>query len=116
MILSSKIRFFFSFHFDQNKQIIIGHRFRSMLDFGFACLDVLYALPDDTGEYTCVATNPYGKATTSAKLACSGSKHIITESQLPQGVLVSDVKKLGDQPYWFVCFKYLILSHIFLVS
>uniref|UniRef100_A0A915PRJ2 Ig-like domain-containing protein n=1 Tax=Setaria digitata TaxID=48799 RepID=A0A915PRJ2_9BILA len=86
--------------FKDGKPVLIGHRFRSMLDFGFACLDVLYALPDDTGEYTCVATNPYGKATTSAKLACSGSKHIITESQLPQGVLVSDVKKLGDQPYW----------------
>ncbi|VDK66159.1 unnamed protein product, partial [Onchocerca ochengi] len=86
--------------FKDGKPVLIGHRFRSVLDFGFACLDVLYALPDDTGEYTCVATNPYGKATTSAKLACSGSKHIITESQLPQGVLVSDVKKLGDQPYW----------------
>ncbi|VDN49418.1 unnamed protein product [Gongylonema pulchrum] len=86
--------------FKDGKPVLIGHRFRSVLDFGFACLDVLYALPDDTGEYTCVATNPYGKTTTSAKLACSGSKHIITESQLPQGVLVSDVKKLGDQPYW----------------
>ncbi|MCP9264543.1 hypothetical protein DINM_022655 [Dirofilaria immitis] len=86
--------------FKDGKPVLIGHRFRSILDFGFACLDVLYALPDDTGEYTCVATNPYGKATSSAKLACSGSKHIITESQLPQGVLVSDVKKLGDQPYW----------------
>nr|CDQ05422.1 BMA-KETN-1, isoform j [Brugia malayi] len=86
--------------FKDGKPVLIGHRFRSMLDFGFACLDVLYALPDDTGEYICVATNPYGKATTSAKLACSGSKHIVTESQLPQGVLVSDVKKLGDQPYW----------------
>ncbi|VDK72603.1 unnamed protein product [Litomosoides sigmodontis] len=86
--------------FKDGKPVLIGHRFRSMLDFGFACLDILYALPDDTGEYTCVATNPYGKATTSAKLACSASKHIVTESQLPQGVLVSDVKKLGDQPYW----------------
>ncbi|VDN06754.1 unnamed protein product [Thelazia callipaeda] len=80
--------------------IISGYRFRSMLDYGFACLDILYSLPDDTGEYTCVATNPYGKASISAKLACSSSKHIITESQLPQGLLVSDVKKLGDQPYW----------------
>ncbi|KAM3716725.1 Kettin [Dirofilaria immitis] len=68
--------------FKDGKPVLIGHRFRSILDFGFACLDVLYALPDDTGEYTCVATNPYGKATSSAKLACS------------------DVKKLGDQPYW----------------
>lgn len=79
-----------------------GHRFRSTLDFGFASLDVLYALPDDTGEYTCVATNRYGQAITSANLACAGKKHIITESQLPQGVLVADVKNLGDQPYWLV--------------
>lgn len=87
--------------------IIAGHRFRSTLDFGFACLDVLYALPDDTGEYMCVATNRYGQASVSAKLACSATKHIITHSQLPQGVLVSDVKKLGDQPYWFVFYNFI---------
>uniref|UniRef100_F1KPJ7 Titin n=1 Tax=Ascaris suum TaxID=6253 RepID=F1KPJ7_ASCSU len=86
--------------FRDGKPVLIGHRFRSTLDFGFACLDVLYALPDDTGEYTCVATNRYGKAKLSAKLACSGTKHIITDTQLPQGVFVSDVKNLGDQPYW----------------
>uniref|UniRef100_A0A183TXY2 Immunoglobulin I-set domain protein n=1 Tax=Toxocara canis TaxID=6265 RepID=A0A183TXY2_TOXCA len=86
--------------FKDGKPVLIGHRFRSTLDFGFVCLDVLYALPDDTGEYTCVATNRYGKAKLSAKLACSGTKHIITDTQLPQGVFVADVKNLGDQPYW----------------
>uniref|UniRef100_A0A0N5ALN5 Immunoglobulin I-set domain protein n=1 Tax=Syphacia muris TaxID=451379 RepID=A0A0N5ALN5_9BILA len=82
--------------YKDKKPVLIGHRFRSTLDFGFACLDILYALPDDTGEYVCVATNKYGHAMISANLACAGTKHIITEPQLPQGVLVADVKKLGD--------------------
>ncbi|GMS78737.1 hypothetical protein PENTCL1PPCAC_912, partial [Pristionchus entomophagus] len=34
--------------YKDQKPVLIGHRFRSTLDFGFACLDLLYALPDDT--------------------------------------------------------------------
>ncbi|PIO69613.1 immunoglobulin I-set domain protein, partial [Teladorsagia circumcincta] len=45
--------------FKDKKPVLLGHRFRSTMDFGFVCLDLLYALPDDTGEYTCVATNKY---------------------------------------------------------
>ncbi|VDK45179.1 unnamed protein product [Anisakis simplex] len=86
--------------FKDGKPVLLGHRFRSTVDFGFVCLSILYALPDDTGEYTCVATNRFGQGVLTAKLACSGSKHIITETQLPQGVLVSDVKNLGEQLYW----------------
>ncbi|KJH46030.1 immunoglobulin I-set domain protein [Dictyocaulus viviparus] len=47
--------------FKDKKPVLIGHRFRSTMDFGFVCLDLLYALPDDTGEYLCVATNKYGR-------------------------------------------------------
>ncbi|GMR57574.1 hypothetical protein PMAYCL1PPCAC_27769, partial [Pristionchus mayeri] len=86
--------------FKDKKPVLIGHRFRSTLDFGFACLDLLYALPDDTGEYTCVATNRFGQSMTSAKLGCSTGQHIITERQLPQGLRVSGVKKDQGKLYW----------------
>ncbi|VDO67652.1 unnamed protein product [Heligmosomoides polygyrus] len=72
--------------FKDKKPVLLGHRFRSTVDFGFVCLDLLYALPDDTGEYTCVATNRYGQAMLTAKLACQGGSHVITESQMPQGM------------------------------
>ncbi|VDO27823.1 unnamed protein product [Haemonchus placei] len=86
--------------FKDKKPVLLGHRFRSTMDFGFVCLDLLYALPDDTGEYTCVATNKYGQAMLTAKLACQGGSHVITESQMPQGMLVSSVKKDNKKIHW----------------
>ncbi|CAI4222564.1 unnamed protein product [Auanema sp. JU1783] len=86
--------------FKDKKPVLLGHRFRSTLDFGFACLDLLYALPDDTGEYHCVATNRHGQAMIAAKLACQGASHVITESQMPQGMLVNSVKKDSKKLHW----------------
>ncbi|VDL71694.1 unnamed protein product [Nippostrongylus brasiliensis] len=67
--------------FKDKKPVLLGHRFRSTMDFGFVGLDLLYALPDDTGEYTCVATNKY-------------------ESQMPQGMLVHNVKTDNKKIHW----------------
>lgn len=50
----------------------IGHRFRTIHDFGFVVLDILYVYPEDSGEYVCKATNKYGQATTTARLNCRG--------------------------------------------
>ncbi|PAV62890.1 hypothetical protein WR25_23783 isoform D [Diploscapter pachys] len=86
--------------FCNKKPVLIGHRFRSTLDFGFTCLDLLYALPDDTGEYHCVATNKHGQAMISGKLACQGASHIITDSGMPQGMNVRAVKQANDKLYW----------------
>ncbi|UMM33610.1 hypothetical protein L5515_007025 [Caenorhabditis briggsae] len=86
--------------FKDKKPVLLGHRFRSTLDFGFACLDLLYALPDDTGEYHCVATNRHGQTMISAKLACQGASHVITDSQMPQGLRVSNVKKDNKNIHW----------------
>lgn len=45
-----------------------GHRFRTTYDFGFASLDVLTVYGEDSGEYTCKATNRLGQAKSSVKL------------------------------------------------
>uniref|UniRef100_A0A914QF48 Ig-like domain-containing protein n=1 Tax=Panagrolaimus davidi TaxID=227884 RepID=A0A914QF48_9BILA len=87
--------------YKDQKPVLLGNRFRNTLESGYAALDLLYALPDDTGEYTCVATNQHGQAMISAKLACQGLKHVITDSQIPQGVLISDIKRGGEESlYW----------------
>jgi titin len=87
--------------YKDQKPVLLGNRFRNTFESGYAALDLLYALPDDTGEYHCVATNKFGQAMIAAKLACQGLKHVITESQIPQGVHVSDIKKGGEETlYW----------------
>ncbi|CAB3397921.1 unnamed protein product [Caenorhabditis bovis] len=86
--------------YKDQKPVLLGRRFKSTHDFGFVSLDVLYALPDDTGEYTCVATNKYGQSMISAKLACQGTSNVITDSQMPQGLRVSNVKNDQTNMYW----------------
>lgn len=48
--------------------LFVGHRFRTTYDFGFAALDVLGVYGEDSGEYTCRATNKLGQAQSSVKL------------------------------------------------
>lgn len=86
--------------YKDGKPVNIGNRFRNNLEFGYCSLDLLYALPDDTGEYTCVATNQFGQAVASAKLACSTARHVITETQLPQSLKVKDIKKQNENLHW----------------
>lgn len=59
--------------FHNGKPLTTGHRFRTTYDFGFAALDILTVYGEDTGEYTCRATNKLGQATSSVKLNVQGN-------------------------------------------
>jgi hypothetical protein len=37
---------------------------------GFVSLDILYAYPEDSGEYVCRAVNDLGEDTTRATISC----------------------------------------------
>ncbi|VDK48698.1 unnamed protein product [Gongylonema pulchrum] len=63
-----------------------GHRFRKTHDFGYVSLDILYAFPEDSGEWTCVATNSLGEAQSSASFNVIGNKVIYDESQHPESL------------------------------
>ena len=43
-----------------------------MYDFGFVSLDILYVYAEDSGIYSCRATNAHGEDTTTAEVRCKG--------------------------------------------
>lgn len=53
--------------FHDGKPLTTGHRFRTAYDFGFASLDILTAYAEDSGTYTCKATNLIGQAQSSVQ-------------------------------------------------
>ncbi|EEB18956.1 conserved hypothetical protein [Pediculus humanus corporis] len=67
--------------FCNGKPLQTGHRYRTTYDFGFASLDVLGVYPEDSGEYTCKATNKLGTAQSSTTLKVTGRSSIISETQ-----------------------------------
>jgi titin len=56
--------------FHNGKLLSSGHRFRSQYDFGYVALDILYAYPEDSGDYECRATNDLGSDVTKARVSC----------------------------------------------
>lgn len=67
--------------FHNAKPLKSGSRFTETNNFGFVALDILSCLPEDSGNYTCRATNAHGEAVTSAISNVNTRKAIYTESQ-----------------------------------
>ncbi|GIY11090.1 titin, partial [Caerostris extrusa] len=56
--------------FFNGKVLKAGHRIRTVHAFGMVVLEILGVVIEDTGEYTCRATNKWGKAEITVKLEC----------------------------------------------
>ena len=54
------------------KPIIVGHRFRPIHDFGYVALDINDTISEDSGSYTCRATNLAGSVECQVNLLCKG--------------------------------------------
>lgn len=72
--------------FVNGKQLPAGSRYKTTYDFGYVALDVMGSYAEDSGIFTCKATNSKGSATTSGSLRCVGSKSMYLDTQHPQGV------------------------------
>ncbi|XP_034137006.1 titin-like isoform X2 [Drosophila guanche] len=60
-------------------------KFKSIYDFGYCALDLTNSYAENSGIYTCKATNSRGSATTSGTLKCTGGKTMYLDTQHPQG-------------------------------
>ena len=101
--------------YHNGKLLKAGHRFRTVYDFGYICLEILYTYSEDSGEYVCRAVNDYGEDFTKATFMCKGkeilsvfsimlsqegynvfftlipaSPSIIMQNQLPKGMKKSE--------------------------
>ncbi len=76
--------------YHNGKPIMIGSRFRTVFELGFVSLDILYAYPEDAGEYTCRAFNRVGDAMTQASVTCKSVPAIIMQNQMPRGMKKSE--------------------------
>ena len=62
------------------KSVPQGHRFRTTYDFGFVALDILYAYPEDSGTYTCVAKNVLGETRSQCTLQVQGKAGLLLDT------------------------------------
>lgn len=57
-----------------DKPLAEASRFKPSYEFGFVTLDILYALPEDSGIYDCVVMNDKGEASTRTHVTVKISK------------------------------------------
>ncbi len=72
--------------FVNGKPLPAGARYKTTYDFGYVALDIVGAYAEDSGIYTCKATNNKGNATTSGTLKCTSTATMFLETQHPQGI------------------------------
>ena len=58
----------------------IGHRFRTLNDFGYVSLQILYAYPEDSGLYECRARNDFGEDQIQCNVMVTSRKIIDTST------------------------------------
>ena len=58
--------------FKNGEPLKAGHRFKTTVDFGYVALDILYAYPEDSGTYWCVAKNLHGECNVGCEVTVGG--------------------------------------------
>ncbi|XP_070385209.1 myosin light chain kinase, smooth muscle-like [Dermacentor albipictus] len=79
--------------FFRGKPLKAGHRIRTVHAFGMVVLEILGTVLEDSGRYTCRATNKWGKAEVTVDLECTDK----TKGQRPQ--FTTQLQNLMDLKY-----------------
>ncbi|XP_042888253.1 titin-like isoform X7 [Penaeus japonicus] len=72
--------------FHNGNALQVGHRFRTMYDFGFCAMDILQAVAEDSGTYEVRATNRIGTATSSITIEVKPKSDFIVDTQHPEAM------------------------------
>lgn len=71
--------------FVNGKELPAAARYKTTHDFGYIALDIIHSYAEDSGVYTCKATNSRGTASTSGTLKCKSTQVMYLDTQHPQG-------------------------------
>lgn len=83
--------------FVNGRSLPTGAKYKSNYDFGQVALDISHCYGEDSGMYTCRATNSKGQATTSGTLKCTSKQNIYLDTQHPMGKAgLEKVQKIDD--------------------
>lgn len=85
--------------FVNGKPLPTGARFKSTYDFGYVALDINHCYAEDSGVYTCKATNSKGAATTTGTLRTTDKAKIYWGTQHPQGKAGLEAVEEVDSAY-----------------
>lgn len=77
-------------------------RYAAQYDFGYVSLDCTHCYAEDSGVYTCKATNSKGSASTSGTLKCLSKANLYFDTQHPQGRAGLEKVRFVDFPGLYV--------------
>ena len=86
--------------FVNGRPLPIASRFNSTYDFGYVALDVDHVYAEDSGVYTCKATNAKGQAVSTGKLRCTSKANIYLDTQHPQGQTGLEAVREAEEAYY----------------
>jgi hypothetical protein len=76
------------------KPLRASNRIRTINDFGFVVLEISPVYHEDSGLYSVRATNDSGEAVMTCTIKCQGSRKVVLDSQLPEG-METTIEKLS---------------------
>ncbi|KAF6776463.1 hypothetical protein AHF37_04120 [Paragonimus kellicotti] len=84
--------------FKNGKPLPASSRFTTVFDRGYAVLEFIYTNEDDTGDYSCVATNNAGQdQSTGCRITVIPEEGVVTDSQLPEESMIASLAAMENQ-------------------
>lgn len=69
-----------------------ANRFVQNFEFGFVTLEILYALPEDSGDYELRAVNDKGEAVTRTQISVAAKPSLVFSPQVPGANIVDNLE------------------------
>uniref|UniRef100_A0A915K1X4 Ig-like domain-containing protein n=1 Tax=Romanomermis culicivorax TaxID=13658 RepID=A0A915K1X4_ROMCU len=76
-----------------------SHRFKHVQNFGYVAFDFLQVYPEDSGRYSCVASNEIGSAETYCSIKCYPLANLYLDTEHPESLRrIQILEQSGQKP------------------